>query len=252
MSATGQYQLQSSYPQSPTGPPPPPKPNASQGNTPRPGDGQPPLPPPPHSTGPSQHRNTSQGPQNPFQLTQTAPADPGDKWVPSILSDKSIPELSKALSTPSLLSSLSSSPEAQPPSVPLAASFLQPGLTANLALASSLRDQEAQAAKLRSETEAQLLRCHALERSWRDTQSRMDAALGPFAPPALYQVLLQSISEQEAYCKAMEESFLEGDGEAGDREVADWLRSYREGRKKAFLRLERKRRWDEGRVGGWR
>jgi len=35
-------------------------------------------------------------------------------------------------------------------------------------------------------------------------------------------------------------------------EVADWVRRYREARVEFYLRQERKERWDEGRVGGWR
>jgi len=51
----------------------------------------------------------------------------------------------------------------------------------------------------------------------------------------------------------MEESFLEGDGgTATEKEVADWIRRYREAKKVYYLRQERKERWDEGRVGGWR
>jgi hypothetical protein len=34
--------------------------------------------------------------------------------------------------------------------------------------------------------------------------------------------------------------------------VTDFVRRLREGRKIAYLRAERKERWDEGRVGGWR
>jgi hypothetical protein len=50
----------------------------------------------------------------------------------------------------------------------------------------------------------------------------------------------------------MEESFLEGDGMASDREVGEFLRGYRDGRKVYWKRVEGKERWDEGRVGGWR
>ena len=53
-------------------------------------------------------------------------------------------------------------------------------------------------------------------------------------------------------CQALEESFLEGDGKAGDRDVSEFLKRYREGRKLVWVRKERKERWDEGRVGGWR
>lgn len=56
----------------------------------------------------------------------------------------------------------------------------------------------------------------------------------------------------------MEESFLharDGGGEEGkvsEMEVVEFVRRYRDARKVAFLRRERKERWDEGRVGGWR
>lgn len=79
-----------------------------------------------------------------------------------------------------------------------------------------------------------------------------------FSPPALYQRLSAAVGEQEALCRGLEESFLEGDGDgsggakATEREVADFVRRLREGKKVAYLRTERKERWDEGRVGGWR
>lgn len=64
------------------------------------------------------------------------------------------------------------------------------------------------------------------------------------------------MAEQDALCRGLEESFLEGEGGDGgmasEREVADFVRRLREGRKVAWLRGERKERWDEGRVGGWR
>lgn len=56
----------------------------------------------------------------------------------------------------------------------------------------------------------------------------------------------------------MEESFLEGGGAGGgeevvgERDVGDWVKKYREARVQYYLRQERKERWDEGRVGGWR
>lgn len=75
-----------------------------------------------------------------------------------------------------------------------------------------------------------------------------------FSPPAMYQRLSAAVGEQEALCRGLEESFLEGEGGvmASEREVAEFVRRYREGRKVAYLRAERKERWDEGRVGGWR
>jgi len=80
----------------------------------------------------------------------------------------------------------------------------------------------------------------------------MDTVLSPFNPKSLYQRLAQAVQEQEQVCQALEESFLEGDGRAGEREVGDFVRRYRESRKLMLLRRERKERWDEGRVGGWR
>lgn len=84
----------------------------------------------------------------------------------------------------------------------------------------------------------------------------MDRALAPFSPSSLYQRLNQGVQEQEMMCRALEESFLEGgdrDGDvASEREANEWVRRYREGKKTYYLRKERKDRWDEGRVGGWR
>jgi hypothetical protein len=63
------------------------------------------------------------------------------------------------------------------------------------------------------------------------------------------------VGEQESLCRGLEESFLEGEGGgavASEREVGEFVRRIREGRKVAYLRAERKERWDEGRVGGWR
>jgi hypothetical protein len=99
---------------------------------------------------------------------------------------------------------------------------------------------------------------HALERQWRQKQSDMDMALARFSPAALYQLLNQSVQEQALVCQAMEESFMDRDGVDGgetttsEREAAEWIRRYREAKVQYYLRQERKERWDEGRVGGWR
>lgn len=140
---------------------------------------------------------------------------------------------------------------------------MQTALAENVALASQLLELEARVTQQRSTTQAQLLATHALERQWRAKQSAMDHALAPFAPASLYQRLAQSVLEQEAVCKALEESFLEGEpgsgsgngdesGVATEKEVMDWVKRYREAKKLYYLRQERKERWDEGRVGGWR
>lgn len=93
-----------------------------------------------------------------------------------------------------------------------------------------------------------------MERQWRAKQAEQDEALKDFSPPALYQRLSAAIGEQEALCRGLEESFLEGEGggQASEREVAEFVRRIREGRTVAYLRREKKERWDEGRVGGWR
>lgn len=86
----------------------------------------------------------------------------------------------------------------------------------------------------------------------------MDRALSPFAPASLYQRLSAGLGEQEGVCVALEESFLDGEGREGEggmaseRDVVDWVKRYREARRGYYLRRERKERWDEGRVGGWR
>lgn len=90
----------------------------------------------------------------------------------------------------------------------------------------------------------------------------MDAALEPWSPKALYQRLSAAIAEQEAICEAVEGSFLEDGehlyggvgrgGQAGERDVAEWVRRVRNEGAKLEARSEARARWDEGRVGGWR
>lgn len=59
--------------------------------------------------------------------------------------------------------------------------------------------------------------------------------------------------EQESLCQGLEESFLEAEGGvASDREVEQFVKRLKEARKVEYLRKERKARWDEARVGGWR
>jgi hypothetical protein len=108
--------------------------------------------------------------------------------------------------------------------------------------------------ELRSSTETMLLQHQSLEVSWRKKQSEMDAALAPWSPKALYQRLGASITEQEAVCQAVEESFLDEDhhGRPSEKEIADWIRRVRGEGSKLAARKEAKARWDEGRVGGWR
>lgn len=69
---------------------------------------------------------------------------------------------------------------------------------------------------------------------------------------ALYQRLNASVQEQDLLIKGLEASWMEEEGVASEREVGDFVRRVKDARKVAFLRRERKGRWDEGRVGGWR
>lgn len=164
-------------------------------------------------------------------------------------------DLAEILSTSSLLSGLVHAPSTAHPSTLASTEALSASLADNVDLASHLAELEGRVARGRAAAQALLLSTHALERQWRARQSEMDRALGPFAPASLYQRLGGALAEQEGVCGALEESFLEGEGEGGqatEREALDWVRRYREARRGYYLRRERKERWDEGRVGGWR
>ncbi|KAF4416176.1 nuclear pore [Fusarium acutatum] len=194
----------------------------------------------------------------PSNTINNAPAsipDPGEQWLPQILQDKSKQDLAELLGNPTLLNALTHSPESIHPSLLVSHQALSAALNENIDLAGQLTDMEARLSHQRASTQAQLLSTHTLERQWRQKQSDMDHALAPFSPAALYQQLGQGVQEQASVCEAMEESFLDGEGEgvsATEREVTDWVRKYREAKVQYYLRQERKERWDEGRVGGWR
>lgn len=80
----------------------------------------------------------------------------------------------------------------------------------------------------------------------------MDKELAPWSAKVLYRRLREAEREGEEWCEGLEQSWLEGGGEVGEREVGEFLRDYREGRVKVCRRREARERWDEGRVGGWR
>lgn len=182
-----------------------------------------------------------------------------DSQLTSPLNKHSIQDLADILSSPSLLNGLTNSPSSIHPSLQASHQDLLAALSSNMDLATRLSDLESRLAHQRSAAQAQLLSMHALERQWRQKQSDMDLALARFSPAALYQLLNQSVQEQALVCQAMEESFLDRDGVEGggeattsEREAAEWIRRYREAKVQYYLRQERKDRWDEGRVGGWR
>ena len=81
----------------------------------------------------------------------------------------------------------------------------------------------------------------------------MEVKLEAWSPRELYNRLGAAIVEGEGNCRAVEEGWVEdGRGRASEREVSEWVRKVREGRRIVALRKERRKRWDEGRVGGWR
>lgn len=178
-------------------------------------------------------------------------------------------------------------PSTAAPSVAASRASLLAALDANAALARHLAEAERELSQRRADAQAALLATHALERQWRARQADAETALAAFAPQSLYQALAAAVAEQEAVCAAMEESFLDGGGatgsgpggvsggggsvgvgapedagnggddarggtQASEREASEWVRRYREAKTLYYLRQERKERWDEGRVGGWR
>ncbi|CAI6249014.1 unnamed protein product [Periconia digitata] len=241
-----------------TPPPPPPKPSAHSSGTATPQTG-PPLPPPPgqHSQPHNPHQHAPPG-YHPSNASQPSIPLPEDGWLPDVLKDKTTVHLHHVLQTPELQHAILHNPETTHPSLSASTAPLQSLLAQNIALAESLKQLEAHLQHQRESTQSRLLSLRALERQWRAKQAEQDEALREFSPPALYQRLSAAVGEQEALCRGLEESFLEGqdlgstDAVASEREVADFVRRLREGRKIAYLRAERKERWDEGRVGGWR
>lgn len=241
-----------------TPPPPPPKPSAHSSGTATPQTG-PPLPPPPGQQSQPHNLHPHAPLQNqPPNTAQPSISLPEEGWLPDILKDKTTVHLHHVLQTPELQHAIAHNPETTHPSLPASTAPLQALLAQNIALAESLKQLEAHLQHQRESTQSRLLSLRALERQWRAKQAEQDEALREFSPPALYQRLSAAVGEQEALCRGLEESFLEGqdatgtDAVASEREVAEFVRRLREGRKIAYLRTERKERWDEGRVGGWR
>jgi hypothetical protein len=159
-------------------------------------------------------------------------------------------DLQTILKDPALISALSS----QHPSYTARQQHLETLIKSNKDLATRLLEMQNHLAEVRASTETMLITHQSLEVSWRKKQAEMDAALAPWSPKALYQRFSAAITEQEAVCHAVEESFLDEDhhGRATEKEIADWVRRVRAEASKLAARKEAKARWDEGRVGGWR
>jgi hypothetical protein len=196
--------------------------------------------------GHSSHYSQPQGPPQP-----SIPAIENN-WLPEILKEKSTYDLHQLLQDRDLQSALLNNPHTTHPAIPASETPLQPLIESNLALADSLLQLEARLNRQREQSQSRLLSLRALEQQHRAKLSETEDALQTFSPMALYQRLSASVQEQEQLVRGLEESWLDEGGMASDREIGEFVRRVKENKKTAFLRAERKRRWDEGRVGGWR
>ncbi|CAG8037354.1 unnamed protein product [Penicillium olsonii] len=220
-----------------TPPPPPPKPSSQNSRIGTPQNMSAAEPNQPHMA-------------NPQQPYMPNPPTIEEGWLPDQVKDKSTIDLQAILKDPALISALSN----QHPSHTSRQQHLESIIHSNKDLATRVLDTQAHLAELRASTETMLITHQSLEVSWRKKQAEMDAALAPWSPKALYQRYSAAITEQEAVCHAVEESFLDEDhhGRATEKEIADWVRRVRGEASKLAARKEAKARWDEGRVGGWR
>lgn len=136
--------------------------------------------------------------------------------------------------------------------MPASDALVRSALNQNQSLATHISSLAGTVAAQRADVASRLVQLRALERQWNIKQSAMDDALAPFSPKALHARLVAGIGEREGVLSALEESFLEEDGRASERELADFVKRWRDARKVLALRRERRRRFEEGRVGGWR
>ncbi|KAF2667504.1 hypothetical protein BT63DRAFT_415064 [Microthyrium microscopicum] len=233
-----------------TPPPPPPK-QSSHASTPLASAPRPPPPLPPNSNARDSSLYASENTLPP-QANISNLQDPEPGWLPDTIRDKSTADLHALLTSPDLQQALIHAPYTAHPSTTQSIAALHSLLATNLSSATALTSLEARIADARQATQSRLLALRALEAQWRARQAEQEAALRDFSAGALYQRLSAAGLEGEQVVRAMEESFLEGDGVAGERETAEFVRRVREARKIAYLRRERRERWDEGRVGGWR
>lgn len=235
-----------------TPPVPPPKPSGS--STPARG---PPLPPPPpgaHVQNEPSELDGSQGHYYQQQQQSSIPPIPAieQNWLPETLKEKTTADLQALLQDQSLQASLLDDPNNTHPAIPASQQALRPLIESNVQLANSLVELESRLAQQREQTQSRLLSLRALEQQHRSKLSETEDALSSFSPMALYQRLSASVQEQDQLVRGIEDSWLEEGGMASDREVTDFVRRVKDAKKTAFLRRERKERWDEGRVGGWR
>lgn len=164
------------------------------------------------------------------------------------ISEDSREDLEYLLHSPQLLDALFTNTH---PASAQSLHALSDSLQRNADLAARLVALEPHLSVSREAAERSLLEARKLERAWRDREKEMYQSLQPFSSPALYSRLVNAVGDAEAVAEAMAESFLEEGGGDG-RDVGEFVREYRGLRKSYHLRKERKERWDEGRVGGWR
>lgn len=253
--ASGQgYSPQPQHPQqyySATPPAPPPKPGSTA-----PARGPPLPPPPPDWQAQSEPLELDGGQGNTVHDQQQAnlPRIPSidPNWLPEMLKDKTTTDLQALLQNPSLQAALLDDPNTTHPAIPASQEALRPLIEANIQLSSSLMDLEARLVRQREATQSRLLALRALEQQHRSKLAETENALSSFSPMALYQRLSASVQEQDQLLRGIEDSWLDEGAVASDREVTEFVKRVKDVKKTAFLRRERKERWDEGRVGGWR
>lgn len=170
----------------------------------------------------------------------------------STLTRSSTNDLKRLVEDPSLQAALLNDADNTHPSLPASQEPLRHILDSNIQAASSLQQLESRLTHQRAATQSRLLALRALEQQHKSKIVETEDTLKGFSPMALYQRLNASVQEQDALLKGIEDSFLDEGGLAADRDVQDFVRRLREAKRIAFLRNERKERWDEGRVGGWR
>ncbi|KAJ8608640.1 hypothetical protein MRB53_039524 [Persea americana] len=165
----------------------------------------------------------------------------------------SLTDLEPLLQDKSLLSHFVNAPSTAPPSLTATLPPLRQALSNNIAQANHALKLAAELETQRQQVTAQLLSVRALERQWRNKQSETETALARFGPRELHQRLGQSIVEAEGDCEWHRgRAGLRERGKASERETQEWIKRVKDARGVVWMRKERRARWDEGRVGGWR
>ncbi|KAF2857997.1 hypothetical protein K470DRAFT_283526 [Piedraia hortae CBS 480.64] len=215
----------------------------------------PPAPPPKQPRGPPP-------PPPPVPLVSELPGEPTESdddalpasqdWLPESVKDMSAGDLEDLLQDQSLQAALLQRTGTGHPAVMASQNALRPLLETNVRVANSLEESEGKLKQQREQTQSRLLALRALEQQHRSKLAETERALRSFSPMALYQRLSAGAQEQDRLVEEIEQNWLEEGGMATDREVVDFVKRVRDAKRTAFLRRERKARWDDGRVGGWR